>query len=220
LLRLLPPLLLEILWRVGQWGHFLFSKETEESSEGFRIPKQERLLVEAIQRDKNHFESLYNAFFEKIFRFAFHRVSDEYIAEEVTSSVFIKAYKSIDQFQYREYSISSWLFKITINEINLYFRKHKHQIRNVSLKSENSEHLFDEMALEDHSQIELTRLAKVLEELEEDEVEFIELRFFENYSFKEIGYFLNITPDNAKTKTYRILEKMKKLLLKFGHGKD
>ncbi|MEQ9166614.1 MAG: hypothetical protein RLO12_10180 [Fulvivirga sp.] len=37
------------------------------------------------------------------------------------------------------------------------------------------------------------------------------MRFFENHSFKEIGYLLGMTEVNAKIKTYRILKKLKKL---------
>ena len=47
--------------------------------------------------------------------------------------------------------------------------------------------------------------------LDEFEIQFIELRFFENHSFKEMGYLLGMTEVNAKIKTYRILKKLKKL---------
>ena len=39
------------------------------------------------------------------------------------------------------------------------------------------------------------------------------MRFFEKRSFKEIGQVLNITENNAKVRTYRALEQMKKNML-------
>jgi len=56
-------------------------------------------------------------------------------------------------------------------------------------------------------------LSEALKQLETMEIQLIELRFFEEKSFKEIGYILNITENNAKVKTYRILDKIKTIVL-------
>jgi RNA polymerase sigma-70 factor (ECF subfamily) len=48
--------------------------------------------------------------------------------------------------------------------------------------------------------------------LKEDEVQMIELRFFEKRSFKEIGDILEITENNAKVKAHRVINKLKLLL--------
>ena len=39
------------------------------------------------------------------------------------------------------------------------------------------------------------------------------MRFFEKRAFKEIGEILNITENNAKVRTYRVLDEMKKNML-------
>ena len=46
--------------------------------------------------------------------------------------------------------------------------------------------------------------------LKPDELTLIELRFFEQRPFKEIAEILDITESNAKVKTYRILERLRK----------
>jgi RNA polymerase sigma-70 factor (ECF subfamily) len=51
-----------------------------------------------------------------------------------------------------------------------------------------------------------------IQSLNQDELQFIEMRFFEDRSFKEIGMILNITENNAKVKTYRILDKIRKII--------
>jgi RNA polymerase sigma-70 factor (ECF subfamily) len=53
-----------------------------------------------------------------------------------------------------------------------------------------------------------------LQQLKVTDMVMIEMRFFEERPFKEIANILNITESNAKVKTYRILEKMKKLMKK------
>ncbi|MBL7885021.1 MAG: sigma-70 family RNA polymerase sigma factor, partial [Bacteroidia bacterium] len=56
------------------------------------------------------------------------------------------------------------------------------------------------------------KIVSIISELPEDELQLIEMRFFEKRAFKEIGEILNITENNAKVKTYRIIEKLKKIV--------
>jgi len=52
-----------------------------------------------------------------------------------------------------------------------------------------------------------------MEELKEVEMQLVEMRFFEQRPFKEIAEILGLTESNAKIKTYRTLEKMKKYIV-------
>ena len=49
----------------------------------------------------------------------------------------------------------------------------------------------------------------MINELEASHLDIIELRFFQQMSFKEISEIYNISEANAKMRTYRILEKLK-----------
>jgi RNA polymerase sigma-70 factor, ECF subfamily len=55
-------------------------------------------------------------------------------------------------------------------------------------------------------------MLQCLENLADEDMQMIEMRYFEKRSFKEIGEILDITENNAKVKTYRILDKMKNLM--------
>ena len=46
------------------------------------------------------------------------------------------------------------------------------------------------------------------------DLEIVELRFFEKRPFAEIANILDITESNAKVRTYRVLERLKKIILK------
>ena len=58
-----------------------------------RSPEQaeERLLVEAAQKDPTRFAELYEINFERVYAFVARRVSDRDAAEDLTSEVFHKA---------------------------------------------------------------------------------------------------------------------------------
>jgi RNA polymerase sigma-70 factor (ECF subfamily) len=46
------------------------------------------------------------------------------------------------------------------------------------------------------------------------------MRFFEQRPFKEIADILGITESNAKVRTYRVLERIKKIMLQEGRNSD
>ena len=54
---------------------------------------------------------------------------------------------------------------------------------------------------------------KVLHDLPEDDLQLVEMRYFEKRAFKEIAEILEITENNAKVKVYRVLERLKKMIL-------
>ena len=58
------------------------------------------------------------------------------------------------------------------------------------------------------------QLPAILQKLTGEELQLIELRFFEQRPFKEVAEIVGITETYAKVKVYRILQKMKKLFLK------
>ena len=59
----------------------------------------------------------------------------------------------------------------------------------------------------------------LLSHLDAGSMQMIEMRFFEKRPFAEIGQILGITENHAKVKTYRLLDKLKALILKRRAGK-
>jgi RNA polymerase sigma-70 factor (ECF subfamily) len=54
-------------------------------------------------------------------------------------------------------------------------------------------------------------LEKVIQKLKPDEVILIELRYFEDRPFREVGEILGLTENNAKVKVHRLVQRMKEL---------
>ncbi len=74
--------------------------------------------------------------------------------------------------------------------------------------------LFVEMFPDDPREELEKKLQAVLQKLKRDELQIIELRFFDDMPFKMVAEVLNITETYAKVRTYRTLDKMKKIFLK------
>ena len=58
----------------------------------------------------------------------------------------------------------------------------------------------------------LDRMINALAELNDDDLELIELRYFEQRSFKEVAEILEITENNSKVRVFRILRKLRQII--------
>jgi RNA polymerase sigma-70 factor (ECF subfamily) len=172
--------------------------------------KSELQEISAAKSDPARFNVLYDRYYKPVFIFIYRRVGDEEISADICSLVFLKALINIRKFEFKGVPFSAWLFRIAFNEINMYFRKNKRE-RIVSLDAAGLQNISSEME-EGEDLAAQQEVMKVLKMLPDEDIQLIELRFFEKRSFADIGGIVGITENNAKVKVYRIFDKMKKLL--------
>lgn len=168
----------------------------------------EARLIDQAKGDPKHFEILYRRYHPDMFRYIYHKVRDEELAGDLTSQVFVKALAKLKKYQHRGLPFSAWLYRIAINEVNQYFRKAKRTCY-VTVEDAGLEGLQEAMEDVGDQEAMLAALRDVLTGMPDKDVTLIDLRFFEQRPFKEIGDVLGITEANAKAKTYRILKKMR-----------
>ena len=84
---------------------------------------EESLVRRAQHRDPEAFARLYEAYFDKIYRYVAFKIGNETEAEDMTQQVFLKALQSISSFRWRGIPFSAWLFRIAHNQVVDYFRK-------------------------------------------------------------------------------------------------
>ncbi len=169
--------------------------------------------VQAAQSNPALFRPLYDRYYEPIFRFIFKRTADENVAADVCSQVFLKAMQKLGSYQFKGVPFSAWLYRIASNEVAQHFRNTQKN-RVVSVEDHNISNIIDEMNEDGDFETTRTKMLQAMNDLKEGDLALIELRYFEGRPFKEISEILNITESNAKVKTYRILEKIKKLMMK------
>lgn len=163
--------------------------------------------VKAAQKDSRKFEVLYNRYHEQIFRYVYARVENKHLASDLTSQTFYKAMLNLENYSFKGVPFSSWLYRIVFNEMNMHFRKASRS-RVVNIETHLTTELFSEME-EDVDEERLNKLGRALADLPEERLSLIEMRFFEQRSFKEIAQIMGITENNAKVKVYRTLDKIK-----------
>lgn len=173
---------------------------------------EELVLIEAAKTDPERFAPLYKKYHKQIFQYIYQRLDSKDTAFDVTGQVFLKALTNIGKYQFKGVPFASWLYRIAHNEIMQLYRSQKDK-RAVNadisdlrfICEENETPFFEEY---------IPHIKKLILELNNDDLQMVELRFFEKRPFKEIAEILEITEVNAKVRMYRIIEKLKKSLSK------
>jgi len=176
-----------------------------------QISKEEFILKKAM-KTPSEFAPIYDKYYLQIFKYTLQRVNNEQVASEIVSDVFAKAIYNLPKYKFKGYPFSAWLYRVAYNEIANRHRYNK-AVRTVNIPIES---IPDFKESPDHEEdfISMAKMKTALDLLKPNDIEFIELRFFEQRSFKEIGEILEITTDNARVKTHRALTKLKKLFKK------
>ncbi len=83
----------------------------------------EDLVRRAQQGHSEAFGGLYEAFYDKIYRYVMFKTGDSLEAEDLTEEVFLRMLESIGSFKWQGYPFTSWLFRIAHNLVIDYYRK-------------------------------------------------------------------------------------------------
>lgn len=173
---------------------------------------EEMMIIEAAKLNPQRFAPLYDKYYKQIFNYLYQRMDDKDTAFDLTGQVFLKALTNLSNYQFKGVPFASWLYRIAHNEMMQLFRSSKDKRAiNADISDlryiceENEEPFFEEY---------IPAIKKLIQELKEEELQMVELRFFEKRAFKDIAEIMDITEVNAKVRMYRIIEKLKKQLSK------
>lgn len=174
--------------------------------------EEEQVLIREAKKDPERFGPLYSKYYEQIFRYIYQRMDDQELAFDITSQVFIKAMKNLHKYEYRGVPFSSWLYRIAKSELYQAYRDRKAR-KTINVESMHLFEMIEEFEENDNS-LNKKKLFQCLSLLKDADLQMIEMRYFEKRSYKEIGEILEISENNAKVRSFRALERLKKLFMK------
>lgn len=166
----------------------------------------EEAISRAKKTDQKAFNFLLDTFWDDVYGFQLKRTKNENDAEDITIQTFSKAFDKIDTFDDR-YKFKTWLITISKNiHIDL-LRKEKNAIDQVKINHDKNAYLVmdespspeDKLITEQH----LASLLRDIKKLKPHYQEVINLRYFQEYSYKEISQKLGEPINNVKVKLLR-----------------
>jgi len=157
--------------------------------------------------DIRAFSTIVSNYRKMVFTIALKITDNREDAEDIVQEVFIKVFKSLNQFK-KESEFSTWLYRIAYNTTISELRKRK--LAYVSINDNlnaNDEPVTDEEEL-DSADIKLRHLDEALKKLPPDEIFLVTLYYFEEQSIEAISKISNLTVVNVKVKLHRIRKKL------------
>lgn len=157
----------------------------------------ELLVLELQEGNKKAFERLYKEFNQPMRRFAFLRINDQMVAEDVVQNVWIKIGKRVEQL--RDVSLfRSWLYRALRWEINDWYR---------------SQQRLEYRDAEDKEvpplRVEILDLKKILQRLSDEEREVVELFYLSDLSLDETAFVLSLPEGTVKSRLFRARTNLK-----------
>lgn len=159
---------------------------------------EERLLIEAAQRDPTRFAALYEAHFERVYAYVVRRLRNRSDAEDVTAEVFHQALANLRRFEWRGVPIAAWLFRIAANAIA---DRAKRAARE---RGQTEPERPAEAALQPSE--EQAQLYRLVRELPADQRRVIEMRFTEGRTIREVAAALGRSEGAIKQLQFRAVQ--------------
>ncbi len=166
----------------------------------------ERLLVEAAQRDPARFAELYERNFERVYAYVSRRLNDRAAVEDVTAEVFHQALANLERFEWRGTPFVAWLLRIAANAVVDYWRRASREQPLPDAAGPESFPVNAENVDRVEQQALLFRLVRTLPP---DQRRVIEMRFAEEKSIREIANELGRTEGAVKQLQFRAMQSLR-----------
>lgn len=174
-----------------------------------------RSVRRARRGDVAAFGKLYDEYADRIFAFARARGSSVHDAEDLTATVFLKAWESIGSYDERGIPFSAWLFRIARNALVDEYRRG--QRRPIPVEEPEPDETFVD-GPEDVVMVEASaeQVREAVRHLTEDQAAVIALRYWWDMSLKETADALGRNENAIKALQHRATRALARLLQEDG----
>jgi len=182
---------------------------------------QKKLLKsihKAKEGDQISFKFLLDTYWSYVYNYQLKNIENENDAEDITIQTFSKAFDKIDSYD-DNYQFNTWLISISKNVYIDILRKRKNKIQtqnNADAIEEAIKIIDDAPSPEDKliKEQNLEQLLRDIKKLKPKYQEVIQLRFFQELSYKEISEQLEQPITNIKVKLLRAKKLLSEIIIK------
>jgi RNA polymerase sigma-70 factor (ECF subfamily) len=165
----------------------------------------ERLLIEAAQKDPARFADLYELNFERVYAYCVKRVQDRTETEDLTSEVFHQALANLRRFEWRGIPFAAWLFRIAANLISDRWQRSGREVLDDSGKIDSAQ-----VSPTEIEEVERrATLFRLVDTLPAEQRRVIVLRFVEQKSIKDVAREIRKTEGAVKQLQFRALSSLR-----------
>jgi RNA polymerase sigma factor (sigma-70 family) len=166
------------------------------------IEKVSRITAEA-------FSDLYEEYLPKVFKYISYRISNKFLAEDITAAVFEKALTKYDTYNSQKAAVSTWIFTIAKNTLIDHYREADHEKTidlDEALDLPQESKTPEQIAIDEE---QWTVLKKCMVKLAPNEREIISLKFSSQMTNRQIADTLGLTDSNVGVILYRAIRRLR-----------
>jgi RNA polymerase sigma-70 factor (ECF subfamily) len=172
------------------------------SKEADDLAKNDRLLIEAAQRDPARFAELYENNFERVYAYVLRRVGDRAETEDITAEVFHHALENLERFEWRGIPFAAWLFRIAANLISDRWQR---KTREPGIGDPEQVEAIQAGSAEFEEVERKATLFRLVNTLPAEQRRVVVLRFVEEKSIREVAQEIRKTEGAVKQLQFRAL---------------
>jgi RNA polymerase sigma-70 factor (ECF subfamily) len=165
-----------------------------------RQEADERLAIEAAQKDPACFAELYENHFERVYAFVVRRVGNRAETEDLTAEVFHHALANLKRFEWRGIPFAAWLFRIAANLISDRWQRSGREVTDDAALAEAQAGTSEMKEVERRA-----TLFRLVDTLPAEQRRVVVLRFVEEKSIKEVAREIRKTEGAVKQLQFRAL---------------
>ncbi len=172
--------------------------------------EDERRLVDlAKSGDGEAFAQLYEAYFDRVYRFIFFRVTDDQVAEDLASQVFLKAWENLHRYKPHG-PFLAWLYAIARNTVidNYRTRKPTVSLDEAAPVATQDDKLDDRMQF----QFEIQSLQEAMQHLTPEQQQVITLKFIAEYDTAQIARHMGKSEGAIRALQMRALQALGRVM--------
>lgn len=177
------------------------------------------LVKNYVDGDENALATLIKRHQSKIYGFIYSKVSDRDVADDIFQDTFIKVIKTLKSNSYNEEGkFLPWVMRIAHNLVVDHFRRNKkmpmhretEEFSIFSIMTDNAPNVESRIITE---QVE-NDLMRIIDELPADQKEVLQMRIYQDLSFKEIADLTGVSINTALGRMRYALMNMRKVIEK------
>ncbi|MBO5549989.1 MAG: sigma-70 family RNA polymerase sigma factor [Prevotella sp.] len=161
---------------------------------------------------KEDFARLVQQYASQVLDFTTRLLSDRREAEEVAQDAFVKAFRSLDTFNFQS-SFCTWVCRIAYHmSLDRLKRQHPYYV-----DIDNLPAIADE-ELSTGREERIALMEEAIDDLTNDEQLLIHLYYYEDRPLRDIAYIMDVEPNALATRLHRIRKKLSRMIKQKEHG--